>query len=216
MPAALLIAQIIVFVPLRNMKDLYFRMNFEHIFILTTTTIMSKLFTTRLFVLSFSAFLMVFTTSCATIFTGVNQKVYIDSNPPGATIIVDGENKGTTPQVVTLRRELSAFEYNYKEIKLIKEGYKENYRLYANFNPVCALNIFNVGIFAIVDAATGSICRYKKSTVFELGKNSPTEQTEENIDVDEAVEKLKKLKYLYEEGVITEEEYKKEKEKLLK
>ena len=185
--------------------------------ILKPLPIMRKLFTYQPIMLAIVVVLMIFTSSCATIFSGATQKVYIDSRPPGATIVINGENKGTTPRTIKVQRELDAFEYNFKEIKLVKDGYKEDYQLYASFNPVCALNILNLGIFAVIDGMSGSVCRYQKTTVFELVKQDEDNvEQDEDFVIDKAIEKLKKLKYLYEEGVITEEEYKREKEKLYK
>ncbi|WP_431292993.1 PEGA domain-containing protein [Pedobacter sp. P26] len=43
---------------------------------------------------------------CATIFTGTKQTVQINSNPPAATIEVDGVKAGVTPMAVPLKKDL--------------------------------------------------------------------------------------------------------------
>ena len=49
-------------------------------------------------------FSMSILTNCATLMHGTNQRVFIDSNPRGAKIIVDGRESWITPSSVELKR----------------------------------------------------------------------------------------------------------------
>mgnify|MGYP003702308891 CR=1 FL=1 len=177
-------------------------------------------------------------TSCATLFTGTTQSVTIDSQPQGANIVVDGQLLGTTPARVRLDRDLNAIFDDGKYIRLEKDGYvPDGYILGADIEPFCVLNMFNVFFWA-VDGVTGALMRYDSDYynfqlvpyVYNQPANSPamgsqtytlppaassqgTQQAEEDEEEDD-YEKLMKLVELYEEGLITEEEFEKEKAKI--
>ncbi|WP_165852270.1 PEGA domain-containing protein [Chryseobacterium pennae] len=97
------------------------------------------------------------TTSCATIFTGTNDKISFNSTPEGATVFHKGVEKCVTPCTVNIPRSLSkqtvTFEkegFNHQEVKLDK-----------NFNAVTLLNILFGGAIGVgIDAATGSLTKY--------------------------------------------------------
>jgi len=55
--------------------------------------------------------------SCMTIFHGTSQKIPMTSHPLGAKIIVDGEEMGSTPLILNLKRKRS------HDIWIEKEGY---------------------------------------------------------------------------------------------
>lgn len=94
-------------------------------------------------------------TSCATVFTGTKQNVMIKSNPEGATIEVDGFERGVTPMPVKLRKG-----FRGQTITLRKEGYvpfEFRPNTFYNFATIGNLiNIFGWGI----DAATGAFMKY--------------------------------------------------------
>ena len=174
--------------------------------------------------------------SCATLFTGTTQSVTIDSQPQGANIIVDGQLVGTTPARVRLDRDLNAIFDDGKFIRLEKDGYApDGYILGADIEPFSALNMFNVFFWA-VDAATGALMRYDSDYYnFMLApyasnppyngpamgnqapanQASPQQQSNVNDEAEEDnYEKLMKLVDLYEEGLITKEEFEIEKAKI--
>ncbi|WP_375578881.1 PEGA domain-containing protein [Marivirga tractuosa] len=164
--------------------------------------------------ISVFALLLLFT-SCATLFTGTKQKVSIDSDPQGAEVIIDGQKLGVTPTKVKVDRELDALLYGGKEIQLILDGYRNlGYELDARLNTVSIINFVNP-LFWGIDIATGAVTKYDNYYNFRLrpieGKtNNP--YTSNNMD---KYEKLLSLKKLLEEGVITQEEFEKEKTKIL-
>ncbi len=65
---------------------------------------------------SFTALLIFICSSCALIVNDKKSAVYIDSNPPGAHIIIEGRNYGMTPTMLNL-------EVRPYEVSLLKEGY---------------------------------------------------------------------------------------------
>lgn len=158
--------------------------------------------------------------SCATILTGTTQRVTIDSTPPGADIIVDGRIMGTTPAKIRLDRELNAFIDDGKDIRLEKEGYApDGYYLGTDIEPVTILNVICPLGFAL-DAVTGAVMKYDSDYYnFKLypvnagpaAYNSPVPPSDNGED---DYEKLMKLVELYEEGMITEEEFEAEKAKI--
>ncbi len=154
---------------------------------------------------------LMLTTGCATLFSGTTQQVTIESDPPGAQIVIDGKIEGNTPGKVKLHRELNDLVNGGKNIELVLPGYyRDGYFLQANLNSTAIINLFNI-FFWGVDAATGAITKYDKYTNFMLmpvsGKtnNSNSELSEDKY------EKLNKLKKLLDDGAITLEEYEKEK-----
>lgn len=171
---------------------------------------------------------------CATLFTGTTQSVTIDSQPQGANIIVDGQLVGTTPARVRLDRDLNAIFDDGKFIRLEKDGYvPDGYILGADIEPFSVLNMFNVFFWA-VDGATGALMRYdsdyynfllvpyqsnppyngpamSKQSTYNTQANPQSNMDEEKED---DYEKLMKLVDLYEEGLISKEEFETEKAKI--
>jgi|WetSurMetagenome_2_1015567.scaffolds.fasta_scaffold1224858_1 hypothetical protein len=91
-------------------------------------------------------------TGCATIFVGSNENIDLISEPSGAKIIINGNEEGTTPANIALKR---GKEYN---IEFSKNGYsKKSIRLSYSLNAgwlildiVCGL----IGV--VVDGVTGN------------------------------------------------------------
>ncbi|PWS27515.1 hypothetical protein DHW03_07895 [Pedobacter yonginense] len=93
--------------------------------------------------------------SCATIFTGTSQTVQINSNPPAATIEVDGVKTGVTPMAVSLKKGFSG-----QTISLKLDGYEtKTFQPKTAFNAVGIVNVLFWPGFAI-DAATGAMMKY--------------------------------------------------------
>ena len=101
------------------------------------------------------ASILLLTTSCATIFTGTKQTVLVKSNPSGATIEVNGVERGTTPANIELKKG-----FNGQIITLSKDGYKKHdFTPSTTFNPVSLVNLLILPGF-IIDAATGAMMKY--------------------------------------------------------
>ena len=98
---------------------------------------------------------VLFLTSCATVFTGTKQNVMIKSNPEGATIEVDGFERGVTPMPVKLRKG-----FRGQTVTLKKDGYVPfEFRPNTFFNFAAIGNLINIFGWGI-DAATGAFMKY--------------------------------------------------------
>jgi hypothetical protein len=99
--------------------------------------------------------IIVFMTSCATIFTGTKQTVQINSTPSGAMVLIDGIDHGTTPAAIKLRKN-----YYGQTITLKSDGYETKIlQPKMEYNVVSGFNLFNILGFGI-DAATGALWKY--------------------------------------------------------
>lgn len=84
-------------------------------------------------------------TSCCTMISNKEQSIYVHSSPQGASVIVDGLDFGTTPQVIELERKYSHV------IQIEKEGYKtSSHFLKPELSSKIALN-------ALTPIASGSL-----------------------------------------------------------
>jgi hypothetical protein len=95
-----------------------------------------------------------FGSGCATIVSGGggDQKVKVVSDPPGASVVVDGQPVGATPVELTLTRKTT------HTVEVAAPGY-ETARLAVNsqFNPWVIGNVVFGGVIGIVvDLATGA------------------------------------------------------------
>lgn len=93
------------------------------------------------------------TPSCCSIMRGSTQDVGIASNPAGATVTINGEQKGVTPTTVKLDRDK---EYS---VLLTKEGYEPyGATLTHSLSGWVWGNVFIGGLVGLaIDAGTGSM-----------------------------------------------------------
>ncbi|SRR5579885_665601 len=99
---------------------------------------------------------------CATITGGTGpQKIKVASNPPGATVIVDGQPCGMTPATLNLDRKVE------HRIELEKDGYMlAEADLKPKINPWIFGNVVVGGLIGVVvDLATDSERRLSPSKV---------------------------------------------------
>ena len=100
------------------------------------------------------AVLLLTAPACATIVQGEHQSVPIDSDPSGATVLVDGIEMGETPTILSLERGED------HTVVLQRDGYREvTLRLDRDFDfvPTVVGNLFSWGIFGFaVDYVTGA------------------------------------------------------------
>lgn len=91
---------------------------------------------------------------CATIVQGEHQSIPINTDPSGALVVVDGEEMGRTPTVLSLER---GEEY---EVVLSLDGYMDTtLRIDKDFDfvPTVVGNLFSWGVFGLaVDVLTGA------------------------------------------------------------
>ncbi len=146
--------------------------------------------------------------SCGSILFGGRQKVRIHSNPPGATVIMNGKETGKqTPCVLHVRRRQLASRHNVKnEINYIlkKNGYEDyyykDYRNLAMFFPLVG---FCCGVMpGIIDLSVGSHLHYtkdvhctlkpQKNKIPAYGKNSELKIVEVESDVDKNIPEIRR------------------------
>lgn len=156
--------------------------------------------------------------SCGTIFTGTHQRIVIDSEPQGAEIFIEGDSVGVTPSKVLVRRRLFDLQNGGKTVRLEKDGYRKAKRsIYVSMNPACIFNTIFLLPHWGVDLATGAIARYEPYNFYYLEPDTNFKY-ESNpkpaVEIDK-FDRLLKLKKLLDEGAITQEEFDKEKAKIL-
>jgi len=105
-------------------------------------------------------------TSCATIFTGTSDKIYFESSPKKAKVMVNGIEKCKTPCTTAIKRSM-----NPETVTLQLEGYDtRSIQLEQSMNAVSFLNLLNILGWGI-DAATGAMKKYDPKTyVLDLDK----------------------------------------------
>lgn len=132
--------------------------------------------------------LVLFFSSCATLFTGTKDRINFTSNPEGATIYIDGIEQCKTPCTLNVKRSLGDTDI---EIKL--EGYETKLiTLSKEFNVISVLNLGNLIGWGI-DALTGSVMKYdRKAYDIELDNKTTSriQPTRINIDTENKVVEL--------------------------
>ena len=98
---------------------------------------------------------------CATIISGENQTVTIQSVPDGAEVVINGVVKGKTPITFPLKREDGSV------LELRKEGYKTHSGiLHTELNAMFWGNILIGGLVgSTTDTVTGSSREYMPGTI---------------------------------------------------
>ena len=95
---------------------------------------------------------------CATIFSGTEDAVTFDSTPQGATVMIDGLERGKTPVTLNVQRPGL---FTNKSIELKLEGYENRtFVLQKQLNSMAFLNLFN-GAGWLLDIVTGAITKYE-------------------------------------------------------
>lgn len=97
--------------------------------------------------------------SCASIIKGTKQTVHIASEPPGATIEINGVPHGTTPADIEVNKSM-----NVTPIVLKKPGYEDAaFKPSTSFDPIAILNLFGFLGWG-VDYLTGALMQYSPTT----------------------------------------------------
>ena len=92
---------------------------------------------------------------CASIAGDNTRAVQVNSMPSGATVLVDNQEYGTTPTVVTM----PSYIYGGKTVVVRKKGYNDQaLQVNTSFQPIALLDILFWPSF-IIDGATGSLVK---------------------------------------------------------
>jgi hypothetical protein len=125
--------------------------------------------------------LIIFATSCATIFTGTKDRISFKSTPSGAVIFKDGVELCTTPCTYKVKRSMSETDLEFK-----LDGYETRLiTLDTEFNVVSVINLGNLFGWGI-DALSGAVMKYdRKSYEISLTPNKITSSIEPSrINID--------------------------------
>ena len=110
-------------------------------------------------VLMMIAFTVLVFTSCATILSGTSDEIRFDSDPEGASIMLDGLKLGKPPATVTIKRP----GFGNKEITLKLDGYEDRtFMLQKEFNTMAICNLASWPGW-VIDILTGSVMKYSKT-----------------------------------------------------
>lgn len=105
--------------------------------------------------LAFTAIMIASLAGCASVAGDNTRQVSVKSYPAGAKIVVDNQQYGTTPAIVTL----PSYIYGGKSVTLKKNGYQDQSMMVnTKFQPIALLDIFFWPTF-LIDAATGDIVK---------------------------------------------------------
>jgi hypothetical protein len=110
--------------------------------------------------LAFATLATIGLTGCASIAGDNTRSVQVNSMPAGATVLVDNQEYGTTPTVVTM----PSYIYGGKTVVVRKKGYNDQaMQVNTAFQPIALLDIL-FWPSLIVDGATGSIVKIDPAT----------------------------------------------------
>ena len=123
---------------------------------------------------------ILFMTSCATLFTGTQDRITFNSTPSGATIYIDGVEQCKTPCSIKVNRSINDTDVEFK-----LDGYETRLiTLSKELNVVSIINLGNLFGWAI-DALSGAVMKYDKKTydiTLEDKRTSMIKPTRINID----------------------------------
>ena len=141
-------------------------------------------------------------TSCA-------STTIIQSNPSGAKIYLNGELVGTTPYT----HQDTKIVGSTTTVKLEKEGYDPLNTAFSRDEDVDVGAIIG-GLFVWIPFLW--TMKYKPTHTYELIASSGDNKTNpQQSQIKSKADKLRELKQLLDEKIITQEEYEKEKKKIL-
>ncbi|MFD2532062.1 PEGA domain-containing protein [Gracilimonas halophila] len=120
--------------------------------------------------------MLVFTQACGTIMQGTTQEVGISSNPSKASVTINGQDKGTTPMVLDLKRKDSHM------IRIELDGY-ETYETTLTRKVsgwVWGNIVFGGLIGLVVDAAAGGMYKLTPEQISAELRNGNLSLNENN------------------------------------
>ena len=102
--------------------------------------------------------------ACATIMSGTKQNVSFNTDPQGAKVLVNGQDKGVTPVTVKVPRKKQAV-YTFEHAGYVDGIITEKGRLNSWFLG----NVFVIGF--IVDGATGAMWKFDESVFYKFASS---------------------------------------------
>ncbi len=148
--------------------------------------------------------------STSILFASCASKTMIQSNPSNAKLYINDEYAGTTPFSYKDTKILGSTN----DVRLEKEGYETFYSSFTR-NEKADVGAIIGGVFVLVPFLW--TMKYKDSRTYELLPVGGTPEKKEALTnaSDSKAKRLRDLKQLLDEEVITKAEFEKEKEKIL-
>lgn len=159
--------------------------------------------------LKFSAVFM----AAVILFAGCASSTMINSVPSGAKVYINGESVGTTPYLYSDTKVVGSVV----NVDLVKDGYETLYTSFTRTEQVNAGAIVG-GLFLLFPFLW--TMEYKPTRNYELVPLRPVNQSLNTeaagpVQVKPATERLKELKQLLDDKLITEKEYEARKKVIL-
>lgn len=145
------------------------------------------------------------------LFSGCASTTTILSNPSGARVFLNGESVGTTPHTHTDTKIVGSTT----SVRLEKEGY-ETFNTSFSRNEVADVGAIIGGLFVWVPFLW--TMKYKDSRTYDLIPSSGNQQPATSIQQNQSqsrIDQLRELRKMLDEELITEEEFEKERKKIL-
>ncbi|MDR2927257.1 MAG: PEGA domain-containing protein [Cytophagaceae bacterium] len=142
----------------------------------------------------------------AILFTSCASTTMIQSNPSGAKVYLNGEPVGTTPYSHTDTKIVGSTT----TVKLEKEGYEPLNTSFSRDEEVDAGAIIG-GVFVWIPFLW--TMKYKPTHTYELTPSSNAKQPKNQPQT--RADKLRELKQLFDEKLISTEDYRRERRKVL-
>lgn len=154
--------------------------------------------------LKFSAVFM----AAVILFAGCASSTMINSVPSGAKVYINGESVGTTPYLYSDTKVVGSVV----NVDLVKDGYETLYTSFTRTEQVNAGAIVG-GLFLLFPFLW--TMEYKPTRNYELVPLRPVNQSLNTEAVKPAAERLKELKQLLDDKLITEKEFEARKKVIL-
>jgi hypothetical protein len=146
----------------------------------------------------------------AVLFTGCASSTLIQSNPSGAKLYVDGSLVGSTPY----SHRDTKIVGSRTDVRMVKEGYETLYTSFSRDEEV-AVGPIIAGLFVWIPLLW--VMKYQPVHHYELEKASmKTDAPHPSAPANQSkAQKLRELKQLLDDKIITQEEFEAEKHKIL-
>ena len=143
------------------------------------------------------------------LFSSCSSSTMISSTPTGAKVYLNGENVGETPY----KHRDTKIVGSVNSLKLEKDGYESLDTSFSR-NEEADVGAIIGGIFFLVPFLW--TMKYKPTHNYELSPIDPDiSSSSSSVTSNSKAEKLRELKQLFDENIITQEEFETEKKKIL-